>query len=226
MGISIQGLVKSFGATPVLEGLDLEVPAGSRVAILGPSGIGKTTLLRLIAGLVLPDAGEIRLGGEPVTGPGLHVPPHRRGVGIVFQNYALFPHMSVAQNVAFPLKARRISGPEIADRVAWALSLVKLAGFGDRRIDQLSGGQRQRVALARAFLKNAPVLLLDEPTSAVDVKTEAVIIEALDRLMVGRTTFMIAHRLSTLEGCDVLLEVSGGRVTIRSGAVEQHLATS
>ena len=146
LAISVRSASKRYGTSLVLDNISLEVQKGEFVTLLGPSGSGKTTLLNIIAGFSQPDTGAVYFGTEDFT----HVPPHRRGVGIVFQNYALFPHMSVAQNVAFPLKARRISGPEIADRVAWALSLVKLAGFGDRRIDARAGTRIELAPLHHA----------------------------------------------------------------------------
>ena len=148
LAISVRSASKRFGATVVLDDVSLDVAEGEFVTLLGPSGSGKTTLLNIIAGFTEPDTGSVHFGAEDVT----RAPPHRRGIGIVFQNYALFPHMSVADNVAFPLKARHTPATEVTERVAWALSLVKLDGFGGRHIDQLSGGQRQRVALARAIV--------------------------------------------------------------------------
>ncbi len=162
--ICVRAACKRFGTSVVLDDVSLDVADGEFVTLLGPSGSGKTTLLNIIAGFTAPDAGSVHFGAEDVT----RVPPHKRGIGIVFQNYALFPHMSVADNVAFPLKARGVAGGEIADQVAWALSLVKLDGYGGRRIDQLSGGQRQRVALARAIVFRPKLILMDEPLSALD----------------------------------------------------------
>ncbi len=158
------GLTKSFGDTHALQDLDLTVEQGEILALLGPSGCGKTTTLRLIAGFEMPDAGTIAVGGRLVAGEGVYVPPERRRVGIVFQNYALFPHLTVAQNVAFGLKRDATQ----AARVREVLALVGLTGLEDRLPHELSGGQQQRVALARALAPQPDVLLLDEPFSNLD----------------------------------------------------------
>jgi putative spermidine/putrescine transport system ATP-binding protein len=162
--IAIQSATKTYGTELVLDRVSLDVRPGEFLTLLGPSGSGKTTLLHIIAGFVRPETGAILIGGEDMT----DVPPHRRGIGIVFQNYALFPHMTVAENVAFPLKARKVGREEIKRNVERALSLVKLQGFGARRVDEVSGGQRQRVALARAIVFRPKVILMDEPLSALD----------------------------------------------------------
>jgi iron(III) transport system ATP-binding protein len=161
--LEVRGLAKSFGPTAVLRGLDLEVPAGTLTAVLGPSGCGKTTLLRLLAGFERPDAGAVRLGDRDLSGPGVHVAPERRRIGLVPQEGALFPHLSVAANIGFGLPRRRRAG-----RVAELLALLDLEGLGDRHPHQLSGGQQQRVALARALAPTPTVILLDEPFDALD----------------------------------------------------------
>ena len=189
--IRVRAACKRFGTSVVLDDVSLDVADGEFVTLLGPSGSGKTTLLNLIAGFTAPDAGSVHFGAEDVT----RVPPHKRGIGIVFQNYALFPHMSVADNVAFPLKARGVAGGEIADQVAWALSLVKLDGYGGRRIDQLSGGQRQRVALARAIVFRPKLILMDEPLSALDKQLREhmqIEIRTLHERL-GATTIYVTH---------------------------------
>ena len=155
---------KRFGATVAVDGVDLEIRAGEFLALLGPSGCGKTTLLRLLAGFEIPDAGRIEIDGRDMT----DVPPHRRPVNMMFQSYALFPHMTVAENVAFGLRQDRLPRSEIAERVAEMLALVQMGDLGRRRPDQLSGGQQQRVALARALAKRPKLLLLDEPLAALD----------------------------------------------------------
>jgi putative spermidine/putrescine transport system ATP-binding protein len=191
LAISVRSASKRFGTTAVLDDVSLEVAKGEFVTLLGPSGSGKTTLLNIIAGFTTPDSGTVHFGSEDVT----KVPPHLRGIGIVFQNYALFPHMSVADNVAFPLKARRMVAGEIAERVAWALSLVKLDGYGGRRIDQLSGGQRQRVALARAIGFRPRLILMDEPLSALDKQLREhmqIEIRTLHERL-GATTIYVTH---------------------------------
>ncbi|MDP8970083.1 MAG: ABC transporter ATP-binding protein, partial [Actinomycetota bacterium] len=167
--VSVTGLEKSFQAEPVLRGVTMEVPAGSIVALLGPSGCGKTTLLRTIAGLERPDAGMVTLGGRVLDGPGCFVPAERRRVGMVFQDCALFPHLSVRGNVGFGLtRGQRRSG-----RVDEALALVELTGLSERLPATLSGGQQQRVALARALANRPAAILLDEPFSNLDAALRA-----------------------------------------------------
>ena len=163
--VRFAGVEKSFdGRTLVVRSLDLDVAAGEFLTLLGPSGSGKTTTLLMLAGFEQPTRGEILLAGRPLAG----VPPHRRGVGMVFQNYALFPHMSVAENVAFPLSVRGLGRAEQAEKVARALDMVRLAGYEARRPTQLSGGQQQRVALARALVFEPQLVLMDEPLGALD----------------------------------------------------------
>lgn len=159
-----ENVVKSYGALTVVKGLNLEVKRGEFLSLLGPSGSGKTTTLMMLAGLETPTSGRILLDDVPIEG----IPPHRRNIGVVFQNYALFPHMTVAENLAYPLKARRMAKPEIGKRVKRALEMVKLASLSERRPAQLSGGQQQRVALARALVFEPSVVLLDEPLGALD----------------------------------------------------------
>src|SRR5262245_22323120 len=164
--VRLRGIRKSFGALSVLRDCDLEVEKGEVMTLLGPSGCGKTTLLRTIAGFVVPDAGSVSIGGRDVT----FRPPNRRSVGMVFQHYALFPHMTVFGNVAYGLRVRRLGRPEIERRVRATLELVELATLGERWPAQLSGGQQQRVALARVLVLEPEVLLLDEPFGALDAK--------------------------------------------------------
>ena len=164
--VSLQGVSKRFGDTVAADAVSLDIASGGFFALLGPSGCGKTTLLRLIGGFEAPDAGRILIDGQDVAA----LPPHRRPVNTVFQSYAVFPHMSVAENVGYGLRMDRVAAAERRRRVEEALALVRLEGLGGRRPDQLSGGQRQRVALARALAKRPRLLLLDEPLSALDAR--------------------------------------------------------
>ena len=160
----VSGLAKSYGSVVALAPTDLEVAPGEFVALVGPSGSGKTTLLGAIVGFIAPSAGSVRLDGAEIVA----VPPYKRNIGMVFQNYTLFPHMSVAENIAFPLRMRNLPRSEIEARVARMLDMVRLPGFGARMPAQLSGGQQQRVALARAASYDPPLLLMDEPLGALD----------------------------------------------------------
>ncbi|SFU55102.1 ABC transporter ATP-binding protein [Bradyrhizobium arachidis] len=162
--VEIKSASKAYGAVRALDDVSLNVGAGEFVSLLGPSGSGKTTLLGILGGFILPTSGTILFGGRDVT----FMPPHKRDIGVVFQNYALFPHMSVGENVAFPLRARRLPKSSWPDKVRAALSMVGLAGYEERGIAQLSGGQRQRVALARAMIFEPRLILMDEPLSALD----------------------------------------------------------
>jgi putative spermidine/putrescine transport system ATP-binding protein len=166
LAVQLVSLTKRYGRVTAVDGVSLEVQRGEFFSLLGPSGCGKTTTLRLIAGLVEPDEGAVKILGDDVT----DVPTNKRSIGMVFQSYALFPHMTVAQNIAFGLRMRKIHRAEIVDRVARALDLVRLTGIGERLPRQLSGGQQQRVALARAIVIEPKVLLLDEPLSNLDAK--------------------------------------------------------
>jgi putative spermidine/putrescine transport system ATP-binding protein len=164
--VRFEGVRKTYaaGGPAAVAGLDLDIARGELMTLLGPSGSGKTTTLMMLAGFEAPSAGRILLDGRDIA----PLPPHRRGIGVVFQSYALFPHMSVAENVAFPLSVRGVPRAERQARVARALDMVRLGGFGERRPAQLSGGQQQRVALARALVFEPPIVLLDEPLGALD----------------------------------------------------------
>jgi spermidine/putrescine ABC transporter ATP-binding subunit len=189
--VRLEGVVKTFGAVRAVDGVTLTVRAGEFLTLLGPSGSGKTTTLACVAGFAVPTEGEIFIQGQPVT----FAPPFKRNVGMVFQHYALFPHMSVSDNLAFPLRMRRRPAAEIRERVAWALALVQLDGFGARAPRQLSGGQQQRVALARALVFEPPVLLMDEPLGALDKKLRAEMQLELKHLhaRLGVTVIYVTH---------------------------------
>ena len=164
--ISIESLSKSYGDVHALDDVSLDIKAGEFITLLGPSGSGKTTLLMTIAGFVSPDQGSIYFGQQEMT----MTPPHMRGLGMVFQNYALFPFMSVAENVGYPLRVRSMSKADQKKKIDASLEMVQLGGYGERRIHQLSGGQMQRVALARAMVFEPKIILMDEPLSALDKK--------------------------------------------------------
>jgi putative spermidine/putrescine transport system ATP-binding protein len=189
--IRLAGLVKHYDAVPAVDGVDLDIARGEFFTLLGPSGSGKTTTLRLIAGFELPDSGRVELAGVDVSSR----PPYARDVNTVFQDYALFPHMNVLENVAYGLRVRRVPRPERARRAAEALEMVRLGGLGARKPSQLSGGQRQRVALARAIVNRPKVLLLDEPLGALDLKLRQEMQSELKRIQgeVGITFVYVTH---------------------------------
>ncbi|WFE76641.1 ABC transporter ATP-binding protein [Roseinatronobacter sp. S2] len=216
VAVQIDGVGKSFAGTVALKPIWLKIARGEFLTLLGPSGCGKTTLLNLIAGFLEADAGELFIHRDLVT----RVPPHLREIGIVFQNYALFPHMSVAQNVAYGLRTRRVSKVEIAERVREALALVKLEDFADRRPRQLSGGQQQRVALARALVIRPRVLLLDEPFSALDRNLRGAMQVELREIQssLGLTTVFVTHDQSEA------LSMSD-RIAVMSRAQIQQIGT-
>ena len=209
--LDIRGIRKRFGTSTVLDGIDLTIPGGEFVTLLGPSGCGKTTLLRILAGLELPDSGTVVLGDTDITG----VPASKRPINTVFQNYALFPHLSIFENVAFGLRSRGVNGIDIAPRVRAALEMVQIVELADRRPDTLSGGQKQRVALARAIVNEPAVLLLDEPMSALDAKLRTKVqaeLRALHRRL--RTTFvLVTHdQDEAMSVSDRVILMNGGRI--------------
>ena len=189
--LQLQQIRKSFENTEVLKGIDLEAGQGEFITLLGASGCGKTTTLRIIAGLELPDAGQVILEGQDIT----NCEPNKRDVNTVFQNYALFPHMNVSDNIGYGLKIRKVPKAEIAERVEQALRLVQLEEYGKRMPDQLSGGQKQRIAIARAVINEPKVLLLDEPLGALDLKLRRQMQLELKRLQkqLGITFIYITH---------------------------------
>ncbi|MGC2779775.1 MAG: ABC transporter ATP-binding protein [Bradyrhizobium sp.] len=209
--LTIERLTKRFGTSIGVEGLDLAVNEGELVALLGPSGCGKTTTLRMVAGFLPPTSGRVLFDREDVT----HLPAYKRATGMVFQSYALFPHMSAAENVGFGLEMRGLNAAERRTKVADALKLVRLSHLADRLPRQLSGGQQQRVALARALVINPRIFLLDEPLSNLDAKLRAEVrleIRALQQRL-GLTTLMVTHdREEALTMADRLVVMEGGRV--------------
>ncbi|MCU1494838.1 MAG: sulfate transporter, ATPase subunit [Acidimicrobiaceae bacterium] len=213
MSIEVTSLAKSFGSSVAVEDVSFEVPAGSLMALLGPSGGGKSTVLRMIAGLEVPDAGTVRIDGEDVT----RLPARSRGIGFCFQHYAPFRHMTAWENVAFGLKIRHRPKAEIAARVAELLELVRLSGFADRYPSQLSGGQRQRMALARALAVEPRVLLLDEPFGALDAQVRKELRTWLRELheKVAVTTVLVTHDQ------EEAMEVADQIAVIREGRLEQ-----
>lgn len=209
--IEVSGLTKSFGAHRAASDISFTIEKGRLIGLLGPSGGGKTTVLRMLAGLEQPDAGDIRFHGELVN----DVVPQKRGIGLVFQNYALFRHMSVFDNVAFGLTVQKRSKAEIKARVHELLELVGLGGFANRLPSQLSGGQRQRVAFARALAPEPQLLLLDEPFAAIDAKVRkelrSWLRDMIDR--VGITTMFVTHdQEEAVEVADEIMIINGGRL--------------
>jgi iron(III) transport system ATP-binding protein len=215
--IRVTGLSKAFGKTSAVHSIDFEVPAGSLATLLGPSGCGKTTTLRLIAGLEKPDAGEVRVGDRELTSAsrGVFVPPDKRRMGMVFQTYAIWPHMSVFENVAFPLRERRMRTPEIRARVMAMLETLGLEGLHDRSAPLLSGGQQQRVALGRALVGDPDVLLLDEPFSNLDARLrEDMRLELKEtQKRIGVTTLFVTHdQAEAMILSDRIFVMNGGRI--------------
>ena len=209
--VTLTDIVKRFEAFTAVHKTSLEIPEGNFVTLLGPSGCGKTTTLRMVAGLLDPTEGEILIKGRKVN----DVPIHKRNLGLVFQNYALFPHKTIAENVAFGLKYRGVSKQDARKRVQDALELVQLPGVGDRYPKQLSGGQQQRIALARAIVIEPDVLLLDEPLSALDANLREDMRVELKRIQerIGVTTIFVTHDQSeALAMSDQIVVMSAGRV--------------
>ena len=211
--LELKGIKKAFGGVPVLNGIDLKVEPGEFITLLGSSGCGKTTTLRIIAGLEVPDSGTVLLEGADVT----NTEPDKRGVHTVFQNYALFPHMTVEANIGYSLRIRGVKKPEIKSRVREMLELVQLEGFGSRMPGELSGGQRQRVAIARSVIDSPKVLLLDEPLGALDLQLRRMMQTELKRLQkkLGITFIYITHDQ------EEALNMSDRIAVMRDGLFEQ-----
>ena len=209
--LDVRELEVSYGDTLVLKRVSLAVAAGEFVALLGPSGCGKTTLLRAVSGFVPVSAGRIAVGGRDIT----REPPDKRGMAMVFQSYALWPHMTTAQNLGYGLKLRRVAKPDIAKRVAEILAMLKLEGFGERNVTQLSGGQRQRVALGRALAVNPELLLLDEPLSNLDARIREDVRHEIKALQakLGITTIHVTHdREEAMVMADRIAILDAGRI--------------
>lgn len=212
-GLVLNGLTKILGGRVIIDDLHLVVKKGEMVSLLGPSGCGKTTTLRMIAGFLIPDTGDISLNGKDVTTLG----PEKRPSAMVFQNYALWPHMTVFKNIAYPLKVRKLSKPEIEKRVHEALELVNLMHHKDSRPGQISGGEQQRVALARALVQEPEILLLDEPLSNLDAKLRVKVREDIRNLQrrLGITTVIVTHDQ------DEALSISDRIAVMNNGKIEQ-----
>ena len=212
--VEFRAVGRRYGAVEALRDFTLPIAAGEFVTLLGPSGSGKTTALNILAGFIEPSAGDVLLDGRSIT----RLPTEKRGVGMVFQNYSLFPHMSVRDNVAFPLRMRRVNRAARSGRADAALEMVQLGGFGDRMTHTLSGGQRQRVALARAVVFEPKVLLMDEPLGALDLKLREAMQLEIKRLhrRIGCTVIYVTHDQGEA------LTMSDRIVVMRAGSIEQH----
>jgi iron(III) transport system ATP-binding protein len=217
--VSLEGVHKAYGAQSVVKGLSLEVRAGEMLALLGPSGCGKTTTLRIVAGLERADRGHVRIDGREVDGPQGQVPPEERGLGMVFQSYAVWPHKSVLENVAYPLKLKGLSGTAREEKARQALSWVRLDAFAQRMPHALSGGQLQRVALARALVASPKVLLLDEPLSNLDLALREELRAEIAALRARLNTTMIYVTHDQSEALAL-----ADRIAVMNGGVIEQLA--
>jgi putative spermidine/putrescine transport system ATP-binding protein len=227
VAIRLRGLIRTFGEVHAVDGVDLDVMDGEFLTLLGPSGSGKTTVLRMIAGFERPDGGTIELDGVDVT----DVPPYARDVNTVFQDYALFPHMTVQENVEYGLRVKKVPKAEREERAVAALETVRLAGFGDRKPSQMSGGQRQRVALARSLVNRPKVLLLDEPLGALDLKLREEMQVELKEIQreVGITFVFVTHdQDEALTMSDRIAVFNSGRIAQLGTPLEvyEHPATA
>jgi ABC-type Fe3+/spermidine/putrescine transport system ATPase subunit len=227
MLLDIRDIAKSYGGVPALRGVSIQVEAGAIVCLLGPSGCGKTTLLRVVAGLERADSGTVRFEGRPIDG----VPPHLRGFGLMFQDYALFPHRDVAANVAFGLRMQNLPRERIAARVAEMLALVGLEGYDRRRVYELSGGERQRVALARSLAPSPRLLMLDEPLGALDRALRERLLDELRVILkrVGVTSIYVTHdQAEAFAIADWLVLMNAGRIEQQGRPTElyHHPATA
>ncbi|GGB93534.1 spermidine/putrescine ABC transporter ATP-binding protein [Marivita lacus] len=226
MSITLTDLRKSFSGKPAVNGIDIDIAPGEFFAIVGASGCGKSTLLRLIAGLEVADAGEIALGGKQVSGPGLHLPSEARGVGFVFQSYALWPHLDVRGNVAFPLEAAGLRAVEAARRAERHLTTVALEHYASRKPAELSGGQRQRVALARCLAQDAGIILMDEPLANLDPHLRATMEEelvAFHRAAAATTVYITHDQREAMAVADRMAVMAAGRF-LQVGAPDEVYA--
>jgi iron(III) transport system ATP-binding protein len=213
--VELKGVSKRYGEATVVDGIDLAIRDGAFVCLLGPSGCGKTTLLRLLAGFAAPDAGEIIVGGTRISAPGAVVPPERRGMSMIFQSYALWPHLTVEENVAYGLRLRKLGRPEIERRVATICAATKLEALRKRYPGELSGGQQQRVALARSLVVEPQTLLLDEPLSNLDANLREEMRFEIRRLhdAFRYTTVYVTHDQSeAMATADLIVVLNGGRI--------------
>ena len=218
-GLALQNVTKQFGTFTAVKNVDLTVPHGTFVCLLGPSGCGKTTLMRMVAGLDLPTGGAIRLDGADIT----HVPTHKRDLGMVFQSLALFPHLTVGENIAYSLRIRGVGKEDQKKRVDELLAMIHLTGYADRPVAKLSGGQRQRVAIARALAISPKLFLLDEPLSALDAKLREAMQVELRQLQqrLGITTIVVTHdQREAMTMADTVVVMNGGEIRQAAAPVE------
>ncbi len=218
-GLTLSHVTKEFGTFKAVNNVSLSVPDGTFVCLLGPSGCGKTTLMRMVAGLDLPTEGSITLGGEDIT----RVPTHKRNLGMVFQSLALFPHLTVGENIAYALRIRGVSKDEQKKRVDELLSMIHLPGFSDRSVNKLSGGQRQRIAIARALAISPKLFLLDEPLSALDAKLREAMQVELRQLQqrLGITTIVVTHdQREAMTMADTVVVMNGGEIRQAAAPVD------
>ncbi|EHS53686.1 ABC transporter related protein [Rhizobium sp. PDO1-076] len=218
-GLVLNSVTKQFGPFTAVDQVQLTVPHGTFVCMLGPSGCGKTTLLRMIAGLDLPTGGEIVLDGEDIT----RMPTHKRNLGMVFQSLALFPHLTVGENIAYPLRIRGVGREEQVSRVQELLAMIHLTGYADRPVNKLSGGQRQRVAIARALAISPKLFLLDEPLSALDAKLREAMQVELRKLQqqLGITTIVVTHdQREAMTMADTVVVMNGGKIRQAASPIE------
>lgn len=222
--IEVKNLQKAFGGNMVLKGVTETIEKGEKIAIIGPSGSGKSTFLRCLNRLEEPTGGEIWFEGKDITAKDCDINRIRRKMGMVFQHFNLFPHLTVKQNITLaPVNLKLQTQAEADEKAMRLLERIGLADKADAYPNKLSGGQKQRISIARVFLKNPPILILDEATSALDSVTEVKIQHAFDELARGRTTLVIAHRLSTIRSADRILVVENGRIA-EQGSHEALLA--